>query len=115
MPARLQDSLCFAVGRGAVGKEHRSELTNDEVEGRVLERKRLSIRLVPLDATVRGLARSRIVKHRLVEVRDDIACVGKSRRQCAGHDTGARGNFQNGAWRQGRYPLCNICGERLKY
>src|SRR6185312_12720297 len=101
MSSGLQNSLCFAVGRGTVGKEHRAELTTHEVEGRIFKRQRQSIRLSPCDAAVWRLSRSGVVEHRLVEVGYHIACVGgEPWRQCAGDDSGARGDFQNGAWRE---------------
>ena len=71
--------------------------------------------LVAIDATVWSLSRSGVVEHRLVEVGYDIACAGgQFWRQCADDNPGARGGFQNGAWREGRCSLCKICGERLE-
>src|SRR5512139_2083429 len=100
MSSGFQDSLCFAVGGYAVGKEHRAELTTNEIEGRIFKRQRQSIRLVPFDATVGRLSRSGVIEHRLVEVGYGIACAGgQFLRQGAGDNPGARGGFQNGAWR----------------
>ena len=55
------------------------------VEGRVLERQGQGVGLAPVDAAVADLPRGGVVEHRLVEVGDDIACVGRKqpRRQRA--------------------------------
>src|SRR5690242_11769394 len=111
MSSTLQHSLCLAVGRPAVGKEHRAKLTTDEVESRIFKWQRQSIRLAPLDAMIRSLPRGGIVEHRLVEVGYDIICAGSEFwRQCAGDDARARGDFQNGGWRKGRCALCKVGG-----
>src|ERR1051326_611501 len=100
MSSWLQNPPCFAVTGCAVGKEHRAELTTNEVEGRIFKRQRQSIRLTPFDTTVGRLLRRGVVEHRLVEVGYGIACTpGHPWRQRAGDYAAARGSFQNGVWR----------------
>src|SRR6185312_3076808 len=115
MSSGLQDTPGFAVGGRAVGKEHRAELTANEVEGRIFKRQRQGIRLAPLDAAVGSLSGGGVVEHRLVEVGDHIARAGgEFWRQGAGDNPGARAGLQNGAWRQGRRPPCKIRGVWLE-
>src|SRR6266403_213022 len=65
--SRLENPLCLPIARLAIGEEHDTELTTNEIESGILERQRQRIRLTPADTIVGGLPRSGIVEHRLVE------------------------------------------------
>src|SRR5579863_672774 len=80
----LEDPLCLTIARLAVGEEHDAKLATNKIEGSVIERQSLCICLMPADPTVGDLPRSRVVKHRLVEVSYDIARVWRKYwRQCS--------------------------------
>src|SRR6185437_4511484 len=115
-PTWLEDPLCLAVARLAVGEKHDPELTANQIENSILELQRQCICSAPGDATVSSLSRNGIVKHGLVQVSYDVAGVwGKSWRQCSRDHAAAGSGFQNGTWRKRSHSLGNILGEALEY
>lgn len=108
--ARPQHATRFCESRGLVGKEHRAELTDDDIEACIVERQLQRVRLPPCHGASDGRRRGAI-EHRLIQIgRDDIDMSGQCKRHRARDGAGARCRFQHARWSERRRARCKIFG-----
>ena len=58
-----------------IGEEHNAKLADNDIKALIFKGQRKSISLLPLNRPVFRLARGCIIKHRLIEIGCDDACV----------------------------------------
>src|SRR6516162_2811553 len=100
------------MARILIGKEHDAKLAYNRVEAGIRERQCGGIGRLKLDRLVGAKFLTGDFQHRRIEIGgDQMRLLWQQIAQAAGHDPGARGNFQNAPWSRRRGSPSDVVGK----